>query len=237
MGETANAAQFVHAVEHAAVRVIVIPKTDKLISPQRDGVAEFRRARLLLARRKDRVPFAVATGLSPPVLGEDKVPEVTHLQEVANVDVFCRDPAQDGWVVAWRAADMDVVIRGVPAAGRHVDPSLQFVRTFGLVPPPEIDGVCLHRILVALREFEPIGADGQSGLEGSIDIEGAVRLQGVPVGSVRTAPHDGDGLRRRVEWGFDLGRGPQHHGRIAVGIREPYSDWGGVPRAGFEHGH
>ena len=199
MGETADAAQLVHAVEDAAVRVIVILKTDEVIRSEGDGVAEFRRARLLLARREHRVPFAVASGLPPPVLGEDKVPEVAHLQEVADMDVLGRDPAQDGWVVAWRAADVDVVIRGVPAAGRHVDPSLQLVRAFGLVARPDLDVVRLHRVLVALREFEAIGADGQAGFEGAIDIEGAVRLQGVPVRAVRAAPHDGDGLRRGSE--------------------------------------
>src|SRR5262245_10385215 len=101
MGETGDATERVNAIEQAVERVIVRAHPHELTRSQRNRVPDFRRPRLLLARRQNAAVPLIAALVAKGVLTEDRAPEIAHLQKVAHVNVFGCDPGHDGVVVTW----------------------------------------------------------------------------------------------------------------------------------------
>jgi len=186
--ESGNAAELMDAVEEAVERIVVALESDKFTSAERDRVTDLGSAWLLLPWGKDGVGFLVTPYLAEGVLAEESGPVVSHLQNVADMDVLGSDPSQNFRVVGRRAAKVDVIVGGVPAAGGHIHPAFQPVLAGSGGSGFKIDGIGLADVFQSLGNREGVDAGWQTQVKCAVSVERAIGLNSVSLGTVLLPP-------------------------------------------------
>src|SRR5690349_21755257 len=90
-------------------------------------MSDLRRSRLLLTGRKHAPVFLVTSRFPERVLAEIRRPEIAHLEQVPDLNIFGGNPTENRAVVAGGAPQVNMIVRRIPSASRQVGPSLQAV--------------------------------------------------------------------------------------------------------------